>query len=205
MSIMHRRLSYIYIVLSWTDRDFTNFNTEPAKPSLRWINGNWCWYLQSGPWSWQTSKPTVIWRVLISIRWTSKPISDNDLPDWIISKFDCWENHEYSTIHAHKFAHTCSASYWSLTIVKEDWNCIIPQGYCTDRITGCTVYFSVCKPLPEGICSNHTNSSTCLVVTTDDNKDHYFNIGSYNARPDHGLVPTGAQFTQSSDFVLFIV
>lgn len=31
------------------------------------------------------------------------------------------------------------------------------------------------------------------MVTTDYNGSHYFNIGSYNGSPDHGLAPTGEQ------------
>ena len=87
-----------------------------------------------------------------------------------------------------------SASFWHLTIVEEDRNCIVPQGYRVGNITDCFIQFSVCKPLPaKDACSNGTNSSTCLVVTTDDNKDHYFNIGNYNAKPDHGFAPIGEQ------------
>ena len=90
-------------------------------------------------------------------------------------------------------SHACSASYWNLTIIEEGWDWIIPQDHSADNITGCTIYFSVCKPLPKGICSDYTDSSTCLVVTTNDNDHHYFNIGNYSASPDHGFVPTGEQ------------
>lgn len=57
--------------------------------------------------------------------------------------------------------------------------CIVPTGYEETNITECRVYFSICKVLSETICPGHTNSSTCLVVNTNDGNQSVYSIGDY--------------------------
>lgn len=83
-----------------------------------------------------------------------------------------------------------SARYWNVTLRREE--CVVPKSYTARDVTGCTVHFSICKPLPREICVNQTNSSTCEVVTTRDGKIHYFNVGTTNT----DLQPTGTTLNQ---------
>jgi hypothetical protein len=65
------------------------------------------------------------------------------------------------------------------------------MGYTMKEIANCTVYFSICKPLPRDICIGQINSSTCQVVKTKNGTTHYFDIGSYQGNNE--FAPTGRE------------
>ena len=60
-----------------------------------------------------------------------------------------------------------------------------PQENCfhenDTEVADCTVFFSVCKPLPSSICGA-SNVSYCEVVTATNGTKYTYNIGSYTKK-----------------------
>ena len=58
-------------------------------------------------------------------------------------------------------------------------NCL--HDFDKDDVASCTVYFSVCKPLPLKIC-DVANVTYCEVVTDKSGTEHKYIIGKYTIR-----------------------
>lgn len=81
-------------------------------------------------------------------------------------------------------------SHWSVIVARTDLSkCIVPSGYYRHHITGCMIFFSVCKPIPKRVCRGHTNSTVCQEVMTRDGRKHYYSIGDYQGNSE--FKPTG--------------
>lgn len=74
-----------------------------------------------------------------------------------------------------------SGQLWNFTVDNPHENCL-HEINDTD-VAGCTVFFSICKPLPKSVCgASAGNVSFCQVVTSTDGTKYYYNIGSYSTK-----------------------
>ena len=86
-------------------------------------------------------------------------------------------------------SHFTSGQFWNFTVQDPQENCL-HEINATD-VANCTVYFSICKPLPTSIC-NESNVSYCQVVTATDGTQYRYNIGNYSSKHNYIALSTYA-------------
>ena len=75
-----------------------------------------------------------------------------------------------------------SGQFWNFTVENPQENCLHDN---ETEVANCTVFFSVCKPLPASMCGGFSNVSYCQVVTSTNGTEKYFNIGSYTSKHNY--------------------
>jgi hypothetical protein len=81
------------------------------------------------------------------------------------------------------------AQYWNFTVPEPTDNCLY-DGDSALEVTGCTVFFSICKPLPKAICGEE-NVTYCQVVTLSDGTQQRFNMGNYTVQHKFNVLTNG--------------
>ena len=81
-----------------------------------------------------------------------------------------------------------SGQFWNFSVSDPGNNCF--HDISPDNVSSCTVYFSICKPLPSSICgTKYGNVSYCQVVTAKDTTVYKYDIGNYTVK--HSFVALG--------------
>ena len=82
--------------------------------------------------------------------------------------------HHIGTIH---LLYLLSGQFWNFSVPDPQDNCL--HDFDSSKIAGCSVYFSICKPLPTAICGDG-NASYCHVVTDTGGVEYQYVIGNYS-------------------------
>ena len=73
-----------------------------------------------------------------------------------------------------------SGQFWNFSVPEPQVNCL--HEIAAENVSSCSIYFSVCKPLPSTICGGISNVTYCQVVTAKDGSHYYYDAGNYTTR-----------------------